>query len=563
MLRFLTAGESHGPALLAILEGLPAGLALSEEEINLELRRRQQGLGSSARMQMERDMVQIAGGLADGRTTGAPLGLIIENQDVRPPSGEAVTVPRPGHADLAAALKYGYYDLRLAAERASARETAARVAVGAVCKQLLTELGVTVGGYVTQIGPVIASLPEEVDCLPFVIRFIRAEASPVRCPDEEASTAMARAIAGAEAEGDTLGGVLEIVALNLLPGLGSHVHWDRRLDARLAAALLSIPAVKGVECGPAFQLAGQRGSRVHDPFLVENGAWRRVTNRAGGLEGGLSNGAPLHLRAAMKPLPTLQPPLPSVDLATGRPATAPPVRSDCCAVPRAVVVGEAMVAFVLAQAILERVGGDTLDQVRCRWQALASSPATVIRAGDSPPLLILTGFMGTGKTAVGQRVARRLDRPFVDMDAAIEAGYGLTVGQIFAAYGEKAFRWAEAALCRDLARRRGLVVATGGGTLLSAENRRTMVAAGPVVCLTARPEVIAARLAGMADRPLLQLAAGQTLQERVAELLTQRREAYAALPHQVDTSELSLEEVVEAVLEIWQQTSEVWGESKR
>ncbi len=542
MLRFLTAGESHGLALLAILEGLPAGLALSEDDLNVELRRRQQGLGSSARMQLERDAVQIVGGVADGLTTGAPLGLLIENRDVRPLSSPAVTVPRPGHADMMATLKYGYSDVRLAAERASARETAARVAVGAACKRLLAELGVTVGGYVAQIGPVTATLPEAVDRLPFVVRFIRAEASPTRCPDEAVGVAMAQAIAEAEAAGDTLGGILEIVALDVPPGLGSHVHWDRRLDARLAAALLSIPAIKGVECGPAFQIAGQRGSQVHDAFLVENGAWRRATNRAGGLEGGISNGAPLHLRAAMKPLPTVRPPLPSVDLASGQAAFAPPVRSDCCAVPRAVVVGEAMVAYVLAEAVLETVGGDTLEQVRHRWPDLAR-PAR----GDH---LILTGFMGTGKTVVGRLLAERLGRPFVDMDTAIEAEFGLAVGQIFAAYGEAAFRQAEAALCRDLAERRGLVIATGGGALLSAENRRLMMASGCVVCLTASPEAISARLAGLADRPLLRPAAGQTLLDRIAELLAQRQKAYAAISRQVDTSALSLEEVADRVLQV-------------
>lgn len=543
MLRFLTAGESHGPALLAILEGLPAGLALSEEEINAELRRRQQGLGSSARMQLERDVVQIVGGVAGGLTTGAPLGLLVENRDVHPPSGPAVTVPRPGHADLAATLKYGYGDVRLAAERAGARETAVRVALGAVCKRLLAELGATVGGYVVQIGPVVAALPEAADRLPFVVRFLRAEASPVRCPDEAAGMAMAQAIAEAEAAGDTLGGVFELIALDLPPGLGSHVHWDRRLDSRLAAALLSIPAVKGVECGPAFAIAGRRGSQVHDPLIVQGDTWWRVTNRAGGLEGGISNGAPLHLRAAMKPLPTVQPPLPSVDLVTGRPATAPPARSDCCAVPRAVVVGEAMVACVLAQAVLETLGGDTLDQVRRRRSDLARP----IR-GDH---LILTGFMGTGKTVVGQMLAERLGRPFVDMDAVIEAEFGQTVGQVFATYGEAAFRRAESALCHDLAGRRGLVIATGGGALLSPENRQLMMAAGCVVCLTASPEVISTRLAGLADRPLLRPAAGQTRHDRIAGLLAQRQEAYAALPYQVDTSVLSPAQVAEAVLEIW------------
>jgi chorismate synthase len=370
VLRFLTAGESHGPGLTAILEGVPAGLALDAGDIDGQLRRRQQGFGSGGRMRIEEDRARLAGGVMAGRTTGGPIALHIENRDWanwRERDIKPMTIPRPGHADLAGALKYGYRDLRLALERASARETAARVAVGAVCRRLLAELGVTVGGYVIQIGAVRAALPDE---LPYPERFARAEESDVRCPDPAAGEAMHAAIRQAMAGRDTLGGVFEVVALGVPPGLGSHVHWDRKLDARLLAALGSIPAVKGAEVGPAFENAGRRGTEVHDEILVEDGRLLRATNRAGGLEGGVTTGQPLVLRAAMKPISTTLTPLRSVDLAGGQPAGTRYERSDICAVPRAVVVGEAMVAFVLAGALLEKLGGDSLDEMRPRLAGL-------------------------------------------------------------------------------------------------------------------------------------------------------------------------------------------------
>jgi chorismate synthase len=278
-----------------------------------------------------------------------------------------MTIPRPGHADLAGAIKYGYRDLRLALERASARETAARVAVGAVCRRLLAELGVALGGYVVQIGAARASLADD---LPYPQRWERAEESDVRCPDPAAAEAMLAYIREAMAAKDTLGGVFEIVALGVPPGLGSHVHWDRKLDARLLAALGSIPAVKGTEVGPAFDNAGRRGTEVHDEILVEKGRLLRASNRAGGLEGGMTTGQPLVLRAAVKPISTTLTPLRSVDLAGGQPAGTRYERSDVCAVPRAVVVGEAMVAFVLADALLEKLGGDSLAEMRPRLAGL-------------------------------------------------------------------------------------------------------------------------------------------------------------------------------------------------
>ncbi len=369
-LRFLTAGESHGPALVAILEGLPAGLPVDLEAVNRELARRQQGLGAGPRMKIEADQVTILSGVLEGVTTGAPIALQIENRDHAKWRGRAIepmTVPRPGHADLVAALKYGYRDLRPGLERASARETAARVAVGALCKQFLQAFGITIGSYVVQIGPVRAELPED---LPYPLRFERAEADPVRCPDPEASARMQAAIEQVIREKDTLGGVIEGVALGVPPGLGSHVHWDRRLGARLMMALGSIPAVKGVEIGEGFALASRRGTEAQDGIFREGEALVRRTNRAGGIEGGISNGAPIVVRVAFKPIATTLTPQPSVDLQTGQPAETRYERSDFCPVPRACPIVEAMMAFVLADALLEKLGGDTMEECRDRFEAL-------------------------------------------------------------------------------------------------------------------------------------------------------------------------------------------------
>ncbi len=370
MLRFLTAGESHGPGLTVIIEGLPAGLPLAASDVDSQLLRRQKGFGSGGRMRIERDRVQITGGVLNTRTTGAPIALQIENKawanwrtkDVAP-----MTIPRPGHADLTGAVKYGYGDLRLALERASARETAARVAAGAVCQRLLSEFGVQVGSYVVQIGS--AAVGRSPD-LPYPDRFSRAEESDVRCPDGAAAEAMHARIREAMAAKDTLGGVFEVAALGVPPGLGSHVHWDRRLDARLMAAVGSIQAVKGVEIGPAFENATRQGTQVHDEIFLEDGRLVRRTNRAGGFEGGITTGQPLVVRAAMKPISTTLTPLRSVDLASGAPAKTRYERSDTCAVPRAAVVGEAMVAFVVADALLKKLGGDSLDEIRPRYAAL-------------------------------------------------------------------------------------------------------------------------------------------------------------------------------------------------
>ncbi len=383
MLRFLTAGESHGPELTAILDGFPAGLPLDEDTINRELARRQAGYGAGPRMKLERDSVRILGGVMAGQTTGAPLAFSIENQDHARWRGQAIppfTAPRPGHADLSGALKYGYRDLRPALERASARETAARVAVGAACKRLLAELGVTVGGYVVAIGGIAADLGE----MPYSLRFEQAEASEVRCPDPFAAQAMQERIRQAMQERDTLGGVIEVAALGLPPGLGAYAQWDRRLEARLGALLLSVQAIKGVEFGPAFENAARPGTQAHDPIRLRDGALARPTNRAGGLEGGVTNGQPLAARAAMKPIATTLTPQPTVDLASGEETPTRYERSDFCPVPRAAPILEAMLAFGLADALLEKLGGDSLDELRPRLAALRQARLDDLPMDDRP-----------------------------------------------------------------------------------------------------------------------------------------------------------------------------------
>ena len=374
MLRFLTAGESHGPCLTAILEGMPAGLPLTREAIDRDLARRQVAYGAGGRMKIEKDRVSLTAGVVAGQTTGAPIALTIANRDYQAWQAKSIpplTVPRPGHADLTGAIKYGYRDLRLALERASARETAARVAVGALCKCLLAEFGITIGSYVTMIGGVSAG---DLGHLTYRERFALAEENDVRCPDVTALEAMHRRIWEIMQARDTAGGLFEVVALDVPPGLGSHVQWDRRLSARLLGALASIHAIKGVEIGDAFAHAARPGTEVHDEiFLAEDGSLTRGSNRAGGFEGGITTGQPIVLRAAMKPISTTLNPRRSVDLASGAEAVTVYERSDFSAAPRAAVVGEAMVAFVLADALLEKLGGDSLAEMRPRGAALRQS----------------------------------------------------------------------------------------------------------------------------------------------------------------------------------------------
>jgi chorismate synthase len=370
MLRFLTAGESHGPCLTTILEGFPAGLKIDIEGINRDLRRRQGGYGRGGRMEIERDRVEILSGVLYGKTTGAPVAIRIQNRDWanwrerwRNSDLPQITVPRPGHADYAGMVKYRLDDARLISERASARETAARVAVGGLARQLLELFRIVLGSYVTEIGGVVAEVPnlreEELWEL--------AEGNDVRCPDDAAADRMRERIDKARKRGDSLGGVFVVTAAGVPAGLGSHVHWDRRLDARLAWAVMSIPAVKGIEIGSAFDNARRRGTQVHDEICADgSGRITRRTNRAGGFEGGMTNGMPVVVRAAMKPIPTTVTPLQSVNLATGDPATTQYQRSDVCAVPAASIVGEAMVAFTLAEALIEKLGGDSVDEMRER-----------------------------------------------------------------------------------------------------------------------------------------------------------------------------------------------------
>ncbi|MFZ5882323.1 MAG: chorismate synthase [Chloroflexota bacterium] len=370
-LRFLTAGESHGPALTAILEGIPAGLPLSASLIDLELARRQKGYGSGGRMKIEHDAVQILSGVMAGETTGAPIALLVPNADHVKWKGkpiEPMTAPRPGHADLTGAVKYGYKDLRPALERASARETAMRVAVGAICKHLLAQFGIRVGGYVLSIGTAQADLAD----MPYAERFKRAEESEVRCPDPRSAQAMRDEIEKAIHGKNTLGGVLEIVALDVPVGLGSFAQWDQRLEARLAMAVMSVQAIKGVEVGDAFENAKRLGTESHDPIQlpITNPQLRRPSNRAGGIEGGISNGQPIVVRAAMKPIATTLLPQPTVDLATRTEAPTRYERSDFCPVPRAVPILEAMVAFVLADTLLEKLGGDSMDEIKPRFESL-------------------------------------------------------------------------------------------------------------------------------------------------------------------------------------------------
>lgn len=398
MIRFTTAGESHGRGLVAILEGIPAGLPLGAEDVNRELRRRMAGYGRGARMKIEADAVEFVGGVRAGETLGSPIAMVLWNrdwenwEDVMAPEPDAdaaagrrrrVTRPRPGHADLVGVLKYDRSDARDILERASARETAARVACGAVCRRLLSEFGVEIGSHVIELGSVRAGSREH---LPTPLN-AAADGSPVRCLDPEASGAMVAAIDAALEARDTLGGIAEVVVRGLVLGLGAHVSWDRKLDGRLAQAIMSIPAVKGVEIGLGFEAARRPGSQVHDEIgrggRSETGGFARPTNRAGGLEGGMTTGEPLVLRAAMKPIATLRRPLETVDLVTGDTARAQSERSDVTAVPAMGVIAEAMSAIVLAGAMVEKFGADSLAEMRTnfdgyverlnrRWDELAA-----------------------------------------------------------------------------------------------------------------------------------------------------------------------------------------------
>ncbi len=381
MLRWLTAGESHGPQLTVILEGVPAGLELGAADLRQDLRRRQGGHGRGGRQQIEVDQARIVGGVRGGVTLGSPSALVIENRDHQnwtaqmTPEREGfapspVTRLRPGHADLAGALKYGHVDVRNVLERSSARETAARVAAGGVARRLLARFGIRVFSFVQSIGSVDMGY-EAVD--PLALSEEQIETSPVRCPDPSASARMVAEIDAAAERGDTLGGTFRVLAIGLPPGLGSYVHWDRKLDARLAMAVLSINAVKGVEFGAGFEGAARPGSAFHDEIDYAQGRFRHLSNRAGGLTGGVTNGEPIDLRAAMKPISTMKRPMRSVDLVSKERVEAHYERSDVCVVPAAGVIGEAMVALTLADAFLEKFGGDSVAEIERNLQGYLDS----------------------------------------------------------------------------------------------------------------------------------------------------------------------------------------------
>ena len=376
-LRWLTAGESHGPQLTVVIEGLPAGLEISEEDLRRDLARRQGGHRRGGRQKIETDVARIVSGVRGGYTIGSPVTLVLENKDhvnwiaQMTPAKEGfepkpVTRLRPGHADLAGALKYGHTDIRNVLERSSARETATRVAAGGVARKLLGHFGIDVVSFTQSVGPVDIGFA---GCDPSTIDVDDVERSPVRCPDPAASARMVAAIDEAGARGDTLGGTFRVVARGVPPGLGSFVHWDRKLDGRLAHAILSINAVKGVEFGAGFEGASKPGSEFHDEIDYSEGRFRHLTNRAGGITGGVSNGEPIDLRVAMKPISTMKNPMPSIDLKTHEKTQAHYERSDVCVVPAAGVIGEAVVALALAEALLEKFGGDSMSELERNYRS--------------------------------------------------------------------------------------------------------------------------------------------------------------------------------------------------
>ena len=383
MLRWLTAGESHGPQLTVVIEGLPAGLEISEDDLRRDLARRQGGHGRGGRQKIETDVARIVSGVRGGYTLGSPVTLVLENKDHVNWTGQmtaskegfepkVVTRLRPGHADLAGALKYGHTDIRNVLERSSARETATRVAAGGVARKMLSHFGIDVVSFTQSIGKIDIGFE---GCDPDILTEHDVERSPVRCPDPEASIQMVAAIDEAAEQGDTLGGTFRVIARGVPPGLGSYVHWDRKLDGRLAQAVLSINAVKGVEFGAGFLGAGRRGSDFHDEIDYQEGRFRHLTNRAGGLTGGVTNGEPIDLRVAIKPISTMKKPMRSIDLNTKEKTEAHYERSDVCVVPAAGVIGESVVALTIADALLEKFGGDSMVELERNYRSFVESIA--------------------------------------------------------------------------------------------------------------------------------------------------------------------------------------------
>lgn len=370
MLRFFTAGESHGEELTAILEGMPSGIPISIDNINFELSRRQRGFGSSERMKLEHDTIHISSGVTNDVTTGAPIALHIKNKDNRTgQKSSPLTIPRPGHADYSAAIKYNYNDFRLSLERASARETAMRVAVGAICRQFLNNFNILIGGFVRSIGNCAIGKLE--NSYPELWQL--AENDPFRCPDSSVSAIMQQAVEIAQEKGDSLGGIGEVNALGVPVGLGSHVLYDRRLDAKIAMAMMSIPSIKGIEIGDAFENTKLYGSAVQDALYLEENKICRHSNHAGGIEGGISNGSPIIVRCAIKPIPTLKCGIDSIDFSSQQPTKTKYERSDTCAVPRVIPIMEAMLAFILAQELCIKLGGDSLAELQSHFKALPES----------------------------------------------------------------------------------------------------------------------------------------------------------------------------------------------
>jgi chorismate synthase len=550
-LRFLTAGESHGPALVGILDGLPAGVRLLAEHIARDLQRRKLGYGRGGRMKIEPEVPRILAGVRHGMTLGTPLAVLIENADHAkawadrmavepgPDPGREVSLPRPGHADLTGAIKFGHRDLRNSLERASARETAMRVALAAAVRRMLDELDVRVGSFVTSIGKAHAraELPAEVQDLAMEDAdelALRADQSSVRALDPAADEAFRVQIEEAQTRRDTVGGTFEVRVTGVPPGIGSYTQHDLRLDGLLARALASIPAIKAVELGDGFRNAELFGSAVHDPMDRAGGGIVRETNHAGGLEGGVTNGEPLVARAAMKPLATVPASLRSVDLATGASDAAHVERSDTCAVPAAAVVGEAVVALAVADALLDKLGGDSLDELhaalRIAWR----------RARLLEGHVFLCGLPGSGKSTVAPLLAQKLGTGSIDLDQHIERAAGRTVPEIFAAEQESGFRAREAAAVRAATRAPRSVVALGGGAVTLRAVRHWVRRTGHLIWLRGPVELCASRAAS--GRPLL----GADPRTRMAELAAAREPLYGRLADAVvDVTGMSAAQVAD------------------